>query len=472
VLDLKIIGGKVYLPEGLIVDAGVGVEGGKVVALGKEPSLPSADRVIDLRGRLLLPGLIDTHVHFRDPGYTHKEDFESGTRAAAAGGVTMVVDMPNVDPVPDTGEKFRKHRENASKKAIVDFSHNAAGTRLEEIPEIAKEGALAFKIYMMIDVGRGYPHPSVTGVRDHGRLLKLFQAIAETGRPCIVHPWDQDIWESISREKIERGETDPREYARAVRAYDSIILNLGISTALELQRVTGVKLHMAHVSSRRGFELIGDAKRRGMQVTSEVNPNDLFLSSNWENIERLGPYALRWWVPEGDAEFTWHCVVSGEADVIASDHAPHTVDEKELGWRDMWKAPGGVPGIEWYLGLLLNEVNKGRITLERVVKLCSENPAKIFDLFPRKGCITLGADADFVVVDMKKEVRLSNEGIYTKCGYNPYAGRLVRGYPVMTIVRGEVVMEEGKVIGKPGYGKFIAPLTSSKSPEDLLTRNG
>jgi dihydroorotase (multifunctional complex type) len=465
VLDLKIIGGRVFLPEGLIVEAAIGVEEGKVVAIGKEASLPNANKILDVQGKLVLPGLIDTHVHFRDPGYTHKEDFESGTKAAAAGGITMVVDMPNVNPVPDTAEKFREHRKNASEKSVVDFSHNAAGTKIEEIPKIASEGALAFKIFMMIDVGRSYPHPSATGVRDHGELLKLFSTIAKTGRPCIIHPWDQDIWESISREKIEKGETNFREYAKAVRAYDSIIFNLGISTALELQRVTGVKLHISHVSSKRGFELINAAKREGRQVSSEVNPSDLFLCSNWENIEEHGPYALRWWVPEEDAEYTWRAVVSGEADVIASDHAPHTKEEKEVGWRDMWKAPGGVLGIEWYLGLLLNEVNKGRITLERVVKLCSENPAKLFNIFPRKGCITIGSDADFVIVDLRKEVNLDDVKIYTKCGYNPYRGRVVKGYPVMTIVRGEVVMEDGEVIGKPGYGKFIAPLTSPAEPK-------
>jgi dihydroorotase len=459
-LDLKIVGGKVFLSGGLIMDTAIGVKEGKIVALGSESTLPSADRVINVQGRLILPGVIDTHVHFRDPGYTYKEDFESGSKAAAAGGVTMIADMPNVNPVPDTAEKFRKHRENASRKSVVDFSHIAAATRIDEIPKIASEGALAFKIYMMIDVGREYPHPSATGVRHRGDLLKIFSAVANTGKVCIVHPWDQDIWEIISREKIDRGDTDFREYAKAVRAYDSIILNLGISTAIELQRVTGVKLHIAHLSSKRGGELVSAAKKHGLPVTTEVNPNDLFLSNNWDNIERLGPYALRWWVPEEDAEYTWRAVMSGEVDVIASDHAPHTKEEKEVGWRNMWNAPGGVPGIEWYLGLLLNEVNSGKLTLERLVRLCSENPARIFNLYPRKGCITIGADADFVVVDLNKEVRLGELKIYTKCNYNPYSECKVKGYPVMTIVRGEVVMEDNEVIGKPGYGKFIAPSSS------------
>jgi dihydroorotase (multifunctional complex type) len=457
-VDLKITGAKVYLPSGF-VKTSVGVNDGKIIAIGSESIIPNANRTIDLKGKLLLPGLIDTHVHLRDPGYTHKEDYESGTKAAAAGGVTLVVDMPNVNPVPDTAEKFEEHRENAKRKAVVDFSHSAAGTNLEEIPKIAKERPLSFKIFMMADVlRREYPHLPATCIRHRGELLELFQAIAKTDIPCMVHPWDQDIWEIVSKRVVDESKTDFREYAKAIRVYDSIIFNLGISTLVELQRVTGVKLHVLHTCSKRGFELVRRAKEKGQKITTEVNPYAVFLMNDWNNIERLGPYSLGWWVPESDAKYTWDALISGEADVVASDHAPHTKEEKEVGWKDMWKAPGGVPSLEWYFSLLLNEANKGRINLERVIKLCSENPAKIFNIFPRKGCITIGADADFVVVDMKKTVKLSGDKMYTRCGWNPFEGRTVTGYPIMVFVRGEIVMENGIVTGKPGYGEYISPM--------------
>jgi dihydroorotase-like cyclic amidohydrolase len=201
--------------------------------------------------------------------------------------------------------------------------------------------------------------------------------------------------------------------------------------------------------------MISQAKARGRPVTYEINPHDVFLYNKWENLERLGPYALGWWVPESDGEETWKALCDGRADVIATDHAPHTREEKEEGWKNMWKAPGGTPSLEWYLSLFLTEVNKNRISLERLIQLTSENPAKIFNVYPQKGAILVGSDADLVIVDMKKEGELNEEKVHTKCGWNPYSGMKIKGVPEQTIVRGNVVMENGEIIGKPGYGKYI-----------------
>ena len=457
-VDLVIRNATVYLPAGF-ARADVAVDGGKVVAIGKESSIPKGSRTIDASEKFLIPGLIDTHAHLRDPGFTHKEDYTTGTMAAAAGGVTLAVDMPNVEPPPNTAERFIAHRANAKKKAVIDFSHNAAGTVLGEIKKIAAAGPpMGFKIFMMTDVGRDYPHMPGIGVADHGELLELFQEIRKTGIVCLVHPWDQEVWAKISNKHIASGKTDWKEYAKAARDFDSIVFDNAISVLINLQRVTGVKLHILHMSSRRSFDNITAARRHGQTITTEVNPHDVFLANKWERIVELGPYSIGWQIPEREGDATWNALVDGTADLIATDHAPHTKDEKEVGWKDMWKAPGGTTSLEWYLSLFLNEVNKGNIAFERVIQLCSSNPAKIFGVYPRKGAIQVGSDADFAIVDMKKDRVLSGDKMYTKCGWNPYAGREVKGLPEYTLVRGEVVMQDfGQVVGKPGYGEFVSP---------------
>jgi dihydroorotase len=459
--DFVISNGSVYVPGGF-VKADIAVGDGKVLAVGQPSSIPGGSRTIDATGKFVIPGLIDTHAHLRDPGFTHKEDYTTGTMAAAAGGITLVVDMPNVQPPPNTAERFIAHRENAKKKAVVDFSHNAAGTVLGEIQKIAKAGPpMGFKIFMMSDVGRDYPHMPGIGVSDHAELLELFQEIRKTGIVCLVHPWDQQIWTKISNDHIKAGKTDWKEYASAVRDYDSIILDTAISVLINLQRVTGVKLHILHMSSRRSFENVSVAKADGQTITTEVNPHDVFLANKWERIVKLGPYSLGWQVPEKEGDYTWEKLVDGTVDVVATDHAPHTKEEKEVGWQNMWKSPGGTPTLEWYLSLFLTEVNKGNISFERVIQLCSENPAKIFGVYPKKGAIQTGSDADLVIVDMDREKILSGDKMYTKCGWNAYAGRNVKGLPEMTLVRGTVVMEDyGTVIGKPGYGEFVSPVVT------------
>lgn len=465
-VDLVIKNGTVYIPSGL-VKADIAIDGGKIVAMGREMSIPKGSRVIDASGKFVIPGLIDTHVHLRDPGFTQKEDFTTGTMAAAAGGVTLAVDMPNVQPPPNTAERFIKHRENAKKKSVVDFSHNAAGTVLSEIKKIAEAGPpMGFKIFMMTDVGRDYPHMPGIGVADHGELLELFQEIRKTGLVCLVHPWDQEIWTKISNKAIQSGKTDWKEYARGARLYDSIIFDNAISILINLQRVTGVRLHVLHMSSKRSFNNIKAARANGQTITTEVNPHDVFLANKWERIEKLGPYSLGWDVPEPEGDATWEALVDGTADLIATDHAPHTKAEKEIGWTNMWESPGGSTSIEWYLSMFLNEVNQGRIGFERLIQLVSENPAKIFGVYPRKGSLQVGSDADLVIVDMHKERVLSGDKMYTKCGWNPYAGKSVKGLPEITMVRGTIVSQDyGNVIGKPGYGEYISPTVTKPVDE-------
>jgi dihydroorotase (multifunctional complex type) len=454
--DLVIEGGQVWTPAG-VIEADIAVAGEQIAALGNPGSFPPAAKTIDARGKTVIPGLVDTHTHHRDPGFTHKEDLTTATRAAAAGGVTLSIGMPNVNPPTTNVERFRKLIEDGKKKAIVDFNHNPSGTDPEAIPELAAAGCLAFKIFMVRDTGRDYPHMPGIGLHNHGELFRSFEAVAKTGLPLMVHPHDQDLMDVIEQKYWARGDRSPQAYAKAYRDFDGIIWDTAIATLVRFQKATGTKLHILHISTPGGLEMVRRAKDEGRPVSCEVNPWALFLAT-WENVEKLGPYCLGFWVPEPHVEALWKGIDDGTVDVVGTDHAPHTREEKDIGWQDMWKSPGGEPQIQDYLRLFLTEVNRGRLSLDRLVRITSYNPARLFGVYPRKGVIQVGSDADLVLIDLQKEETIENKTTYTKVGWTPYDGRRVKGVPVMTLVRGKVVMENGVVIGQPGDGKFIPSL--------------
>lgn len=454
--DLVVRSSDIVTPGGRL-DGQIAVRNEKIVALMGPDVQLAAQKTIDVGSKPVIPGVIDTHCHFRDPGYTHKEDYYHGTVAAAAGGVTTVFDMPNVDPPTTTADRLARHLENAQSKAVVDFGHNASGVVPENIAELAEGGATAFKVWMMRDIGRDYPHPPGTSVTNHAVLYRIFEEVAKTGLPLYIHPHDQDLYDLWVTRSREQWGTDFRSYARALRAGDGVVLNTAIATILEFQRSVGTRLHVLHLSTREGVRMVRQAKAEGRPVTSEANPISMFVANDWANIERLGPYALAWWVPGDDSPAMWEAIVDGTVDVIGSDHGPHTREEKEVGWKDMYSAPGGAPFIEEYLRLMLTEVNKGRLTLERVVELCCSNPAKLTGYDDRKGSITVGKDADLVVLDMDHEEILKASHGHYQCGWMPSEDLPAKGRPVMTILRGRVIMEDGVVTAEAGSGQLMRP---------------
>src|SRR4051794_10235733 len=455
--DLVVRSRRIYTKQGWL-DGAVVVCGERIAALAPADAVPAARETRDVGDWPVLPGLVDTHSHLRDPGYTHKEDWETGTRAAAAGGVTTVLDMPNVEPPPNTVERFRAHRANAASKSLVDFGHNVAGTIPEEIPGLAAAGATTFKVFMLADIGRDYPHMPGIAVDDHAALLRICEAIVPTGRALMVHAHDHAIYELFVHRAWEREGRDFRSYARAYREGDGLVLDSGFATMLALQRATGVRLHLLHMSTIGGWAMVRAARADGRAVTGEVNPFHLFVVNQWENVERFGPYCLGMWVPEHHAAAIWEAIADGTADVVGSDHTPHTREEKEPGWEDMFATPGGSPTVQHYLSLLLTAVNEGRLSLERLVALCATNPSKLVGYYPRKGVIAPGADADLVVVDLERRETITAASSYYKCGWTVLEGREVRGVPVLTILRGRVIAEEGKVLAEPGSGRFQLPV--------------
>jgi dihydroorotase len=458
-IDLLLKGGTV-VTEGGIVQADVAVSGETIVGLTAPGESGQARRVVDVGGLHLLPGMIDMHSHHREPGFTHKEDLITATTCCAAGGVTVTVGMPNVSPSPTTAEILKDILALYKEKAIVDYNMNPAGTVLEEVPKMASMGILAYKVFMVVDTGRSYPHMPGIGVHDHGKLLAIFQTVKKTGLPIMIHPHDQAIMDQIEKGYWAEGKRDFRAYAQAYAAHDGVIWDVAVGVLLRLQQATGVRLHVLHLQTAACVEMLRAAKAQGRPVSSEVNPWALWLGNDWNTIERLGSYALSYYVAPHHSEAVWKALVDGTADIIATDHAPHLKEEKEPGWTDGWKAHTGTPSAQDYLSLLLTDVSAGRISLQRATEIVSLTPAKLFGLYPRKGAIRVGADADIVAVDLAKEHVLTNDEVLSKCGWTPYAGRKVRGVPVHTLVRGQFVFENGKVVGRPGYGRQAAPLKS------------
>lgn len=454
--DLVVKSSAIVTPGGT-VSGQIAVRGETIAAVSADSEELPAKKTIDAGSRPVIPGLVDTHCHFRDPGYTHKEDYYHGTVAAAAGGVTTVFDMPNVDPPTTTADRLKAHLENAQSKAVVDFGHNASGVVPENIKELADAGATAFKVWMMKDIGRDYPHPPGTSVTNDATLYRVFEEVADVGLPLYIHPHNHDLYELfVERSQAEWG-MDFRSYARALRGGNGVVLNTAISTILQFQRSAGTKLHVLHLSTENGVKMVAQAKADGRDVTAEANPFAMFVTNDWAKIEKKGPYALGFWVPEDDNPFMWDAIKDGTIDVIGSDHGPHTKEEKEEGWDDMYAAPGGSPMIEQYLRLMLTEVNSGRLSLERVVQLCSSEPAKLSGYYGKKGAIMPGADADLVVLDMEHEETLHAEHSHYMCGWMSSEDLETKGRPAMTLLRGRVVMEDGNVTAEKGSGQLLRP---------------
>jgi allantoinase len=431
------------------VEASICVEKGKIVSITKLPSEQHAERVIDAKGNLVLPGMIDMHVHFRDPGSPEREDFETGTRSAAAGGVTTVADMPNTTPSVTSAEVFKDKRKIVEPKAVVDFALVAGAGAIsgETIVSLAEAGAVAFKTFMISRFRELAASDS--------QMLDNFAVIAKTGRPCLVHAENENIV-SWGLEKAKAlGRVDPLAYAEFRPPIAEVEATM---RTLFFAEETSARIHICHMTAKGAVDSLAWAKARGVKATGETSPNYLLLSS--DALKKFGPYAkidppLR--SPE-HRERLWEALREGVLDVIASDHAPYTREEKEKGWEDIFEAPSGSVGVETTLPLMLDAVNRGLLKLERLVEVFSTNPAKILGLYPRKGIVSIGADADLVIVDMKRGFEIRGENLHSKQKATPFEGYRGKGVPLLTMLRGETIMENGEVTGRPGYGTFLTPL--------------
>jgi dihydroorotase len=458
------------IKNGLIITAdgrfpgSIAIRNGQIAGVFEPGSEPQAKEVIDASGLAVLPGIIDMHSHHRQgsaKGFEYKDTIHTATMQCAAGGVTTSVGMPNVTPPPNSLDLLEKQYAIYRSDSIVDWNFNPAPTIADEMPGMAATGIAAFKIFMVVDTGRDYPHMPGIGMHDHGKLLEIMQRCAELNVPLMVHPHDQALMDVIEQKFWARGERDALAYAKAYAAHDGVIWETAIATLLRLQRAAGCHLHILHTQTAGSVQLIREAKAAGQKVTCELNPWALFLGCDWSAIQRLGSYALSYWVPEKNVPGLWQGVNDGTIDIIATDHAPHTREEKEIGWTDGWKAHTGTPSTQFYLSMFLTAALEGKVPLERVVEACSTAPARLFKL-DKKGEIRPGFDADLVLVDLEKEYEIRDEDVLSLVGWSPYAGRKVKGKPVRTIVRGRTVYKDGKVVGEKGYGKQAKASASAR----------
>lgn len=450
--DLVIRGATAVLEDGTR-RADIGIDGERIAAIAEAGSLPKGKREITGDGLVALPGLIDMHSHHREPGFTHKEDLVTIGRQCAAGGVTVSVAMPNVSPPPTTAADLDAMLEIYRSRAMIDWNVNASGVQLAEIPKLAQRGILAFKIFMVVDTGRSYPHMPGIGLHEHGALYEAMKAVKATGLPLMVHPHDQSLMDAIEKQYWARGERDFRAYAKAYAHDDGVIWDAAVGVLLRLQEATGVRLHLLHTQTGRVVEMLRAAKAAGRAVSAEVNPWCFWLGNDWATIERLGSYALSYYVAPHHSEAVYAGFRDGSVDIMATDHAPHLREEKEPGWTDGWKAHTGTPSTQFYLSLLLTDVAAGKLTYERVADATATRPAKLFGLYPRKGAIRAGADADIVLVDPEQRRTITDADVLSKCGWTPYAGRQVTGVPVYTLLRGEVIYGDGKLAVREGVGR-------------------
>jgi dihydroorotase (multifunctional complex type) len=451
----RVITGADVFVDGAMRPLDIVVEGETIAGLVSPGAGPREADTIDAAGLTAIPGAIDVHVHTREPGYTHKEDLVTCTSAAAAGGYTTIFGMPNLDPPTMTEGDLASVLDLYATRSIVDYNHNPAAKLVGEIPAMAEHGIAAFKIYMVVDTGRSYPHPAAIGVHDHGDLYRAMKAVAATGLRLMVHPHDQSIMDVVEQEYWAAGDRSPQAYGRTLAVDDGLIWDTATALLLRLAEATGCKLHIVHVQTTRQVEMLAAARARGIDVSSEVNHWALFLG-RMEDIEEQGSYVLSYYVADHHREALWDALEGGVVDMLASDHAPHTRDEKEVGWSDAWAAHTGTPGVQYQLPLMIDAFHRGKLSLERVVDLVSAAPARVFDL-RRKGALRVGADADVTLVDLDEEWTITNETVLSKIGWTPYHGRRIRGAVKRTVVRGADVWAEGRVVGEPGHGRLVQP---------------
>lgn len=427
----------------------------KVMALLSGEQNVESKQMIDAQGKYILPGIWHTHCHFREPGVTQKEDFESGTRCAAAGGITFIIDQTNNEPAPTTVKTFLSKKDLVEKKSLVDFGLYGGGLIPEEISKIAEAGAIGIKVFNTRHVKEVYPYITSLAVTDHGLLYEIYEETAKTGLVCSVHHDDSD-WTKrlVFRDYINKGKIDIYAYIDAYEKgymYGHGMVS-GLASSLYLAKISGVRLYVLHVGvmPEEAYDLIDFAKKRGQKVYAELEACSFLISKEMAN--RIGPQSYLF---AKNPERAWASIHSGLSDVLVLEHAPHTRKEIELGWKDNFSAPLGVIGIQEFLPLMLNEVNRGALSLEKLVELTSENPAKIFGIYPRKGTIQVGSDGDFTIVDMNQERVLSSEKSFSKSGWTAFDNVKVKGVPTHTIVRGQVVFENGEIKGYPGIGRFV-----------------
>lgn len=458
--DLVIHNGKVVSPD-LVIDASVAIKDGTILSVGEPGAMPAARETLDAKGLHILPGAIDVHVHFRDPGYPHKEDFASGTAAAAFGGVTTVFDMPNTIPPVGTPELLAAKHKMAAEKAHVDFGLYAllGDDTIKHAVEMAKT-AIGFKLYMGNTFG-AIPSP------DTGAMLEAFEVAATTGKRVSLHAETNEIMVRRELRMREAGRTDPLAH---IASRPAVVAVEAVSRAAILAEWTGARIHILHISSAEELRPLREAKARGVDITGETCPHYVLLSTDdyarFAGVIRVNPPVRE----ARNREPLFAALGDGSIDCIATDHAPHSVEEKTR--NDIWTVDCGFPGVETQMPLMLNEVARGRYSVSDYVRWSAANPAKIWGLYPHKGVIQAGAHADIALVDLDREWTIDDAKLQSLSRITPFHGMRVKGLPIHTLVRGRFVMKDRTLMTDArGWGRSVHTLQTLPEPALKNTDN-
>lgn len=427
----------------------LGVKDGKVSIIAESIDGLEAKEVVDCGGKYMLPGFIDAHIHPYDPGPNHREDFEHLTASMAAGGITTGCMMPFQNPVICDVETYEYTRNYYNGKAYVDYGIHGGviATNVDKADELWKNtGATAMKAFMCFSTD------DCPFLEDDTFYAHL-EILAKNGGVAMIHCENDGIIKLRERELKASGRKDGRAYNASHPDYAEIE---AIKRALLFLKQTGAAAVIVHISTAEGLRLIREAQEEGVKVWAETCSH--YLTFTVDDMDTLGP-KLKFSPPmheEPNRQELWKLVEKGYVDTISSDHCPFSSEEKFADMDDIWKTPNGIPGVQAIAPVLLNGVNEGRLTLEKVVELTSLNASKIYGLYPKKGVLQIGSDADFTLVDMDIEKEFSEVDNKSKCQWSPYFGLKFKGWPVMTVCRGEIIFKDGEIVGKLGYGKYVA----------------
>jgi len=448
--DLAIING--LLVDSKSIYPGVlSIREGKIVGITQ--SLENhPQEVIDAKGLYILPGAIDGHVHMMDPGYTDREDFTTGTRAAARGGVTTVIDHHRTIPQVFGAKELSEKREYLKTRSIVDFGllGGLSLTNLGNLKGLWEAGALGFKGFTC------ELHEADALLA--GNLMEILEEIRKFNGIALFHCEDDSLLKKTEERLRKQGRKDPLSVSewRSPEAEE-----LAVRTLIYAAKKTGARVAVAHTSLPSIVLEQAAARAQGISIYTETCAQYLYLTE--EDLKEKGPFCKFTPPPrkKEEVEKMWWCLSHGLIDMVNSDHCPYPYSDKEAGEENIWLAPFGIPGVETTTPILLDGVAKGKLTLPQVAYVRSERPAMIYGLTGQKGSLRVGCDADLIFIDLKRKVVLNNLKIISKCGWTPYHGKEITGDVVLTMVRGKVVMKEGEVLGEPGWGRFVTRKTVS-----------
>lgn len=447
-----VIQGGILGTEDGAVRADLVIEGEQIAAITLDATDLEADERIDAAGMYVVPGGVDVHTHFREPNAVQVEGFHTGSQGAIAGGISTVVEMPQASPTSSEGAHIKEKIRVASQESIVDFALWGAAINqdLDKIDEMIDEGVVAIKSFM---AGSSPGFPAATDQT----VLDVLVHLADRGIPYGLHAEnDQMLQAGIARMQAA-GRNDAKAHADS---RPPIVETEAINRAIFLAEQSGGYVYICHVSTAGGFQLIKEAQARGVTVAGETCPQ--YLALDEDDLIRLGPFgrcapAIR---ERAEVEAVWDFVTDGTVDVISSDHCGYTIEQKTAGLEDIWQAPLGLSGVQTMYPAVFDEMmHKRGLEIDDFVRLTAANPARIFSLYPKKGTLMVGSDADVAIYDPNRLWTVRGEDMLHRNKWTPFEGKEIQGRVVRTIIRGVTVYEDAPkptVHGERGSGRFLS----------------